>query len=108
MIVNQLIALDVQLNKQDSYKYFSMENNMFTWMDHIISTEYDADSVKCCDIVELQAGNLSDNLPIHIKFCYHCHVHPVQVRLTKVEVLLIPIYHQTGISLLIKNYISIF
>lgn len=69
MIVNQLIALDVQLNKQDSYKYFSMENNMFTWMDHIISTEYDADSVKCCDIVELQAGNLSDNLPIHIKLC---------------------------------------
>ena len=37
---------------------------LVTWIDHIISTEYDMGNIYMCKIIELDVGNVSDHLPL--------------------------------------------
>jgi exonuclease III len=75
---NELIAVDLDHNPADSFTYFSIENNTFTWIDHVISTEYDTHTFKYCKIQALDENNVSDHLPI--KFGVKVNLHAQAAR----------------------------
>jgi hypothetical protein len=64
---NNLISCDLESNPADSFTYFCIKNNTYTWIDHVISTEYDAKSIQACTILPLDENNVSDHLPINFE-----------------------------------------
>ena len=56
------------------YTYFNIPRNINTWIDHVISTEYDVSSVEMCTILPLNPDNVSDHLPIRL--CMHLSLAP--------------------------------
>ena len=41
---------------------------MYTWIDHIITTEYDLDKIVSCNIVPLEEGNVSHRSPVRFSY----------------------------------------
>ena len=63
---NNFKVIDHEFKQDVKYTYFNIPRQIYTWIDHMISTEYDISSVKSCKIVPLDDGNVSDHLPIRM------------------------------------------
>ena len=63
---NHMTVVDHMFNQSVNHTYFCYEQNVFTWIDHIVSTTYDLDTITDCRVVKLDADNLSDHLPLRL------------------------------------------
>ena len=64
MSANKLIAADLAFAQNPCYTYFVFANQTFTWIDHVIVPMHDIDSVVSCRIMDHDASNVSDHLPL--------------------------------------------
>jgi hypothetical protein len=55
------------------HTYFCAKRNVYTWIDHIVTSDYDSNSIEDCQIIPLEAGNVSDHLPIQLTFYISVH-----------------------------------
>jgi hypothetical protein len=67
IMANDLNVVDFNFKQPVKYTYFNIKNNTFTWIDHILCTDYDKLSVSSCQIIPLKAENVSDHLPLTVK-----------------------------------------
>jgi hypothetical protein len=58
------------------YTFFCIKRNVYTWIDHIVTTEYDVNKLVSCKIVPLEEGNVSHHLPI--RFSYRLEIPTIQ------------------------------
>ena len=74
LVANDLTVSDFTSRQPVLYTYFCHKSNIFTWIDHVISSSYDNKNVSYCEIIPLEPGNTSDHLPI--KCAIHIPVSP--------------------------------
>jgi hypothetical protein len=75
---NDFIPADMHFKQHTRYTYFVIKRNVHTWIDHALSTNYDLDKIKTCNIMPLIDHNVSDHLPIRM-------VYVLSVPITKSE-----------------------
>ena len=68
---NNLVVADFKRHQQVNYTYFGHTNQTYTWIDHILSYEYDVDNTTGCVIIPEEDGNVGDHLPLKIVFDVH-------------------------------------
>ena len=59
-----MISADMLFDQDFNYIYFSIGNQHFTWIDHILIPTKDMSDVLSCRIVPLTESNVSDHLPV--------------------------------------------
>ena len=67
ILSNNMVAADLLTRQNVNYTYFCHKRNVYTWIDHVLTFDYD----KCeCKIISLEASNVSDHLPLRFVFRY--------------------------------------
>ena len=69
---NGFKVADLEFKQNIDYTYFNIPRNINTWIDHIITTEYDLCHISSCRIIPLDSGNVSDHLPLRL--CMNIHI----------------------------------
>jgi hypothetical protein len=67
IVGNGLKVVDQMFKQSVNYTYFNIPRGIQTWIDHIISTEYDVSNIYSCDIIPLDGNNVSDHLPLRLR-----------------------------------------
>ena len=65
---NNMLAVDLCFKQSPNYTYFNHANQHFTWIDHILCFKRDFSKVISCDIISEDDENVSDHLPMSVKF----------------------------------------
>ena len=68
IVGNNLTVVDHVFNQSVKYTYFNIPRNINTWIDHIISTEYDMGNIDMCKIIELDVGNVSETSCSYLEY----------------------------------------
>jgi exonuclease III len=68
IMANNLLTMDLAYEQSVQYTYFCIKRNVFTWIDHALTTTNGKNSVLSCKIIPLQEGNVSDHLPVRMTF----------------------------------------
>ena len=55
------------------YTYFCHTRKVYTWIDHILSTDMDASNIVSCKIRDHDHGNVSDHLPLQLVTTVYLH-----------------------------------
>ena len=88
LVSNNLLAADLLFKQKQNYTFSCIARNVYTWIDHVCCSKADINDVKTCVIVEPEALNVSDHLPLHIDFTavidtlsptnndFYAHVYP--------------------------------
>jgi hypothetical protein len=64
LLANNLVS-DVMLNNSTNcFTYFCHKRSVYTWIDHVLCSDFDASSITNCSILEYVADNVSDHLPM--------------------------------------------
>ena len=74
---NSLKVLDHMYSQAVNYTYFNIPRKIYTWIDHILSTEGDVDYVDSCKIIPLDEHNVGDHLLIRL--CIKVNVPDVSI-----------------------------
>ena len=53
--------------QKTKYTYFNVKNNVYSWIDHVLSTEYDVDTISDCKIAPHDDDYVSDHLPVRLQ-----------------------------------------
>ena len=69
---NGFKVADLELKQNIDYTYFNIPRNINTWIDHIITTEYDLCYISSCRIIPLDSGKVRDHLPLRL--CMNIHI----------------------------------
>jgi len=65
---NCLKVVDMAHKQGVKYTYFCHKRNVYTWLDHVLCSYYDFNSVLECKILSPHSDNDSDHLPVLVKF----------------------------------------
>ena len=65
---NSLFTVDRWFDQTTNYTYFNIKRNVYTWLDHVISSQHCVNDIISCDIIPLDEHNVSDHLPIRTTF----------------------------------------
>ena len=68
MCSNEMVSLDLKYQQTTKYTYFCIKSGVYTWIDHVLSTNYDTENVQSCCIEPLIDNNVSDHLPISMVY----------------------------------------
>lgn len=63
---NNLNVADFSFTQPVRYTYYNTTRGVYSWIDHMLSTEYDMNSVLACNIIPLDGDNVSDHLPVRL------------------------------------------
>ena len=73
IVTNNMLVSDMMYSQCVNYTYFSHARNVYTWIDHVLSTSNDTESILNCTIIDHNSCNVSDHLPVHIEFLLKCN-----------------------------------
>ena len=69
---NDLLVADFMYPQPEmsphSHTLFCVKRNVYTWIDHVLSSDYDSSNIYNCQIIPLEEGNVSDHLPVQVSF----------------------------------------
>ena len=78
LVSNDMLAADLWFKQSLSYTYFCAKRGIYTWIDHMCCLKSDVNNVGSCYIVQAEATNVSDHLPLHIDFTTSVNLSAVQ------------------------------
>jgi len=64
MTANDLICADHTFKQTTQYSYFQFETNAFTWIDHVLVSPSELETMYSCNIQDHHECNMSDHLPL--------------------------------------------
>ena len=73
MVANDMHASDLRFSQTVDYTFFCHARNVFTWIDHVLCLDRDANNVINCCIIPPDVDNVSDHLPVQCKFTVKCN-----------------------------------
>lgn len=72
ILANDMHAMDIKFPQHVNFTFFCHARGVYTWIDHALCLDKDAENVKNCYIVALDDHNVSDHLPIRCEFVMKC------------------------------------
>ena len=72
---NNFNIADLTFKQDVPFTYFNIARGVYSWIDHMLCTEYDMSSVTLCKTIPPDADNVSDHLPLrphHETTCSIC------------------------------------
>lgn len=66
---NDLKVANFMFRQSSSYTYFCHKSGIYTYIDHVLISGYDSQSITDCKIVQEEPGNVSDHLPLRVTIC---------------------------------------
>ena len=68
MYANNFIAADRSFQQPLSYTYFCDKRGTSSWLDHVLCSQHDLNTIVECGIINRHADNESDHQPISTTF----------------------------------------
>ena len=68
LCANGFTCHDMAFRQNINYTHFQFTNNVYSWIDHIFTTDHCNIVVDDCVIIDHDIDNVSDHLPILTKF----------------------------------------
>ena len=68
LVSNEMLAADLLFKQKQCYTFSCITRGVYTWIDHICCSKADINNIKECFIIEPEVLNVSDHLPLHVKF----------------------------------------
>ena len=68
LVCNNLLVADFLHPQNPEYTYFCHKNSHYTWIDHILTTSHNVNTIEMCEIIPELDGNVSDHLPLRMLF----------------------------------------
>ena len=68
---NNFNIADLTFRQDVPFTYFNIARGAYSWIDHMLCTEYDLSSVTSCKIIPPDADNVSDHLPLRLTTKLH-------------------------------------
>ena len=65
---NNLTSADLLFKQEVKYTLFCHTSKKYTWIDHILCNMNNVSSISTCSIIKEDPDNVSDHLPVRIKF----------------------------------------
>ena len=66
IIGNDFNVADLAFKQDVHCSYFTTARGVYSWIDHILCTDYDVINVKSCKIILPAADNVSTHLPLRL------------------------------------------
>ena len=77
------------------YTYFCHKNSHYTWIDHILTTSHNVNTIEMCDIIPELDGNVSDHQPLRMLFTPDVSISMKAAKIQQEEALARPLWGDT-------------